>query len=141
MKQKWPVRFDINYFIFYSLLSFILNTQELEMTGEDDEVYKKVGNVLFPQNRQETIQILSKEESYINAELFAPLFHYRWAFSVEIVLQRQLKGWKHSLRRHSKPFPMSFLQRRRKINNIFFCLFNVHHSQNRSLPYFDSYSA
>ena len=42
------------------------------MTGEDDEVYKKVGNVLFPRNRQETIQILVKEESYINDEMYAP---------------------------------------------------------------------
>ena len=75
MKLKWPERFYIftSSFVARELFLFIAK-QELEMTGEEDEVYKKVGSVLFPQNRQELIQILSKEEQYIRAEL-CDIFH------------------------------------------------------------------
>jgi chaperonin cofactor prefoldin len=47
--------------------------QELELCKDTDEIFKQVGTVLFPQNRDESIQILAKQEAHIKAELSALL--------------------------------------------------------------------
>lgn len=55
---------------FFRYIFHIYFLKELELTAEGDEVYKKVGTVLYPQDRQETIQILAKEESLLKDEMY-----------------------------------------------------------------------
>ncbi|KAA6379678.1 MAG: hypothetical protein EZS28_024796 [Streblomastix strix] len=42
---------------------------ELELTKETDEVFKLVGPVLFPQNRDEALEIVTKQHNRIKEEL------------------------------------------------------------------------